>query len=178
MACARALPLLLLASAAVALDNGVGRLPALGWSSWNTFRCELSEALILEVADALVSSGLRDAGYTYVNVDDCWMEHARDAAGHLVVDAAKFPRGMKALGDALHERGLLFGLYSAVRRLRRAQRRLARPFGRPRLRARRIAARADASTTLASRRAIRRVRATLLPGGMRRSTRRTLLRGA
>ena len=83
--------------------------------SWNTFRCDLSETLILEVADAMVASGLRDAGYTYVNVDDCWMLHERDAAGHLVVDKAKFPRGMKALGDELHARGLLFGIYSAVR---------------------------------------------------------------
>jgi alpha-galactosidase len=143
MACARALPLLLLASAAVALDNGVGRLPAMGWSSWNTFRCDLSEALILEVADALVSSGLRDAGYRYVNVDDCWMEHGRDAAGHLVVDAAKFPRGMKALGDELHQRRLLFGIYSAVRcaashDVGRSGVQLA--FGRPRRRARRLSA--------------------------------------
>ena len=75
----------------------------------------MSETLILEVADAMVASGLRDAGYTYVNVDDCWMLHERDAAGHLVVDKTKFPSGMKALGDELHARGLLFGIYSAVR---------------------------------------------------------------
>ena len=63
----------------------------------------------------MVAKGLRDAGYNYVDIDDCWMLHERDAAGHLVVDAAKFPRGMKALGDELHARGLLFGIYSAVR---------------------------------------------------------------
>jgi hypothetical protein len=120
------LPLLLAASlpprAARALDNGLGATPAMGWSSWNTFRCDISAALILQVADAVVSSGLADAGYRYINVDDCWMRHGRDAEGHLVVDAEKFPDGMKALGDALHARGLLFGIYSAVRARRGARR--------------------------------------------------------
>jgi hypothetical protein len=117
------LTLLLLAAApraARGLDNGLGATPAMGWSSWNTFRCDISASLILQVADAIVSSGLADAGYRYVNVDDCWMLHGRDASGHLVVDVKKFPEGMKALGDALHERGLLFGIYSAVRARRGA----------------------------------------------------------
>jgi alpha-galactosidase len=112
---AAALLLATLPRAARALDNGLGATPAMGWSSWNTFRCDISASLILEVADAVVSSGLADAGYRYINVDDCWMRHGRDAAGHLVVDDDKFPDGMKALGDALHARGLLFGIYSAVR---------------------------------------------------------------
>jgi len=105
---------LLCARAALALHNGVSLLPQLGWSSWNTFRCEINSALILETADAMVSSGLLAAGYEYVNVDDCWMLHDRDAAGHLVVDVTKFPEGMKWLGDALHKRGLKFGIYSAA----------------------------------------------------------------
>ena len=63
-----------------------------------------------------MSSGLRDAGYRYVNLDDCWMLKERDAKGHLAVDTAKFPHGLRALGKELHSRGLLFGIYSAVRR--------------------------------------------------------------
>ena len=72
---------MLLAAAAVpALDNGLGLTPARGWNSWNPFRCEgLSEALIRDVADAMVSSGLRDAGYTFVNIDDCWMAPQRSS---------------------------------------------------------------------------------------------------
>ena len=84
--------------------------------SWNSFRCNISHALIIEVADALVASGLAAAGYRYVNVDDCWMLKERDANGHLAVDKAKFPHGMRALGTELHKRGLKFGIYSAVRR--------------------------------------------------------------
>jgi alpha-galactosidase len=77
----------------------------------HTRRCNINETLIKEVADALVASGLRDAGYQYVNIDDCWMAK-RDAAGVLQPNATKFPSGMKALGDYIHARGLKFGIYS------------------------------------------------------------------
>ena len=70
--------LALLCSRVHALNNGVGLTPAMGWNSWNRFRCEgLDEKLILEVAEAMVSSGLRDAGYVYVNIDDCWVRPSR-----------------------------------------------------------------------------------------------------
>ena len=99
----------------LALDNGVGRTPAMGWNSWNTFRCEgLDEALIHEVADAMVSTGLRDAGYQYVNIDDCWMDKKRSGDGHIVVDPRRFPSGMAALGKYIHERRLKFGIYSCA----------------------------------------------------------------
>lgn len=99
----------------VALDNGLGLTPARGWNSWNPFRCEgLHEDLIKEVADAMVSTGLRDAGYVYVNIDDCWMAPKRSADGHLQPHPKRFPSGMKALGDYLHERGLKFGIYSCA----------------------------------------------------------------
>ncbi|KAK3255501.1 hypothetical protein CYMTET_35318 [Cymbomonas tetramitiformis] len=94
-----------------ALDNGVGQTPAMGWNSWNRFRCDIHEKMIREVADAMVSSGLRDAGYKYVNIDDCWM-HKRNSKGEIVPFVNKFPSGMKALGDYLHARGLKFGVYS------------------------------------------------------------------
>ncbi|KAF5828409.1 glycoside hydrolase superfamily [Dunaliella salina] len=93
------------------INNGVGRTPAMGWNSWNRFRCEIDEQLIKEVADVMVSSGLRDAGYKYVNIDDCW-QWRRDASGSIVPDSRRFPSGMKALADYVHSKGLLFGLYS------------------------------------------------------------------
>ncbi|GAA3351249.1 ricin-type beta-trefoil lectin domain protein [Amorphoplanes nipponensis] len=101
------------ASPAQALDNGVGRTPPMGWNSWNTFFCNISESLIRGMADSIVSSGMRDAGYQYVVVDDCWMNPNRDSSGNLQGDPTRFPSGMKALGDYLHSKGLKFGLYQA-----------------------------------------------------------------
>jgi alpha-galactosidase len=85
--------------------------PPMGWNSWNKFGCDVSETLIKEVADALVSSGMKDAGYTYLVIDDCW-QVSRDARGAIVPDAQRFPSGMKALADYVHAKGLKFGLYS------------------------------------------------------------------
>ncbi|GAA2688135.1 glycoside hydrolase family 27 protein [Actinoplanes palleronii] len=98
-------------SAARALDNGVARTPPMGWNSWNTFGCNISETLIRQMADAMVSSGMRDAGYQYVVVDDCWFNPNRDGSGNLQGDPTRFPSGMKALGDYLHGKGLKFGIY-------------------------------------------------------------------
>ncbi|MGP3929443.1 glycoside hydrolase family 27 protein [Nonomuraea sp. KM88] len=98
---------------AQALDNGVGRTPPMGWNTWNTFGCNINETLIKQTADALVSSGMRDLGYEYVVVDDCWFDPNRDSAGNLQANLSRFPSGMKALGDHLHARGLKFGLYQA-----------------------------------------------------------------
>ncbi|MEE6262312.1 glycoside hydrolase family 27 protein [Plantactinospora sonchi] len=98
---------------AQALNNGVARTPPMGWNSWNTFGCNINETLIRQVADAIVSSGMRDLGYKYVVVDDCWMNPTRDAQGNLQANPSRFPSGMKALGDYLHARGLLFGIYQA-----------------------------------------------------------------
>ncbi|RSM38659.1 alpha-galactosidase [Actinoplanes sp. ATCC 53533] len=99
------------ASGAQALENGVARTPPMGWNSWNTFGCNINEALIRGMADAMVSSGMRDLGYQYVVVDDCWFNPNRDSAGNLQGDPGRFPSGMKALGDYLHGKGLKFGIY-------------------------------------------------------------------
>lgn len=96
-----------------ALDNGVGRTPPMGWNSWNTFFCNINESLIRGMVDSMVSSGMRDAGYEYVVVDDCWMSPNRDSAGNLQAEPSRFPSGMKALGDYIHSRGLKFGIYGA-----------------------------------------------------------------
>ncbi|MET8140483.1 ricin-type beta-trefoil lectin domain protein [Sphaerisporangium sp. NPDC005288] len=101
------------AAPAQALENGVARTPPMGWNSWNTFGCNISESLIKQMADAIVNSGLRDLGYQYVVVDDCWMNSTRDSAGNLQPNSSRFPSGMKALGDYLHGKGLKFGIYQA-----------------------------------------------------------------
>ena len=103
----------LLSSPAFALDAGLARTPPMGWNSWHHFGCDVSEALIRETADALVASGMRDAGYQYVVVDDCW-QVGRAADGTILADPARFPSGMRALADYVHARGLKFGLYSDV----------------------------------------------------------------
>ncbi|GAA4965758.1 glycoside hydrolase family 27 protein [Actinoplanes utahensis] len=100
-------------TAAQALDNGTARTPPMGWNSWNTFGCNINETLIRGMADAMVTSGMRDLGYQYVVVDDCWMNPNRDAAGNLQGDPTRFPSGMRALGDYIHARGLKFGIYQA-----------------------------------------------------------------
>ncbi|MEU5783547.1 glycoside hydrolase family 27 protein [Micromonospora lupini] len=99
------------APGAQALENGVARTPPMGWNSWNSFGCNINEGLIRQTADAMVSNGMRDLGYQYVVVDDCWFNPNRDSSGNLQGDPTRFPSGMKALGDYLHARGLKFGLY-------------------------------------------------------------------
>ena len=91
--------------------NGLSLTPPMGWNSWNKFACNIREDLVRQAADEMVSSGLRDAGYKYVVIDDCW-QTKRDAEGRIVADAEKFPSGIKALADYIHSKGLLFGIYS------------------------------------------------------------------
>ena len=93
------------------LDNRLARTPPMGWNSWNHFACDVSAQLIRETADAMAKGGMRDAGYQYLVIDDCW-QVARDAAGRLVADSVRFPGGMKPLADYVHSKGLKFGLYT------------------------------------------------------------------
>jgi alpha-galactosidase len=101
-------------STASAAPGSPALTPPLGWNSWNSwnsFGCGITEAQVRQAADAMVSSGMRDAGYRYVVVDDCWFDPQRDAAGNLRANPTKFPSGMKALGDYIHGKGLKFGIY-------------------------------------------------------------------
>jgi alpha-galactosidase len=98
-------------STAQAAPGSPALTPPLGWNSWNSFGCSVTEDKVHQAADAMVSSGMKDAGYQYVVVDDCWFNAQRDGAGNLQADPTKFPSGMKALGDYLHDRGLKFGIY-------------------------------------------------------------------
>ncbi|XP_052185604.1 alpha-galactosidase 3 [Diospyros lotus] len=93
------------------LNNGLARTPQMGWNSWNFFACKINETVIKEAADALVSTGLADLGYVYVNIDDCWSAPQRKE-GQLVPDPKTFPSGIKALADYVHEKGLKLGIYS------------------------------------------------------------------
>ena len=85
--------------------------PPMGWNSWNKFGCNVSEQLIRQQADAMVASGMKAVGYTYLVIDDCWQK-SRDADGNIQPDPDRFPSGMKALADYVHGKGLKFGLYS------------------------------------------------------------------
>lgn len=87
--------------------------PPMGWNSWNKFACEINETKIRDVADAMVSSGMKDAGYHYIVIDDCW-HGQRDSLGFIHPDPTRFPSGIKALADYIHSKGLNFGIYSDV----------------------------------------------------------------
>ena len=101
-----------LPAAGHALDNGLARTPPMGWNSWNKYACAgLNEQVVRATADAIASNGMKDAGYQFVNLDDCW-QTSRDAEGNIVADATKFPSGIKALADYVHSKGLKFGLYT------------------------------------------------------------------
>ncbi|MEJ2187189.1 MAG: glycoside hydrolase family 27 protein, partial [Gemmatimonadota bacterium] len=98
-------------SAPSAVARPLALTPPMGWNSWNHFGCDVSEKLIRETADAMVASGMKDAGYEYVVIDDCW-QVSRDKDGTLVADPDRFPHGMQALADYVHSKGLKFGLYT------------------------------------------------------------------
>jgi alpha-galactosidase len=88
--------------------------PPMGWNSWNTFAVHITEKLVEDMADAIVSSGMKNAGYTYLVLDDGWMAMERDSQGNLVPDPEKFPHGMKPVADYVHSKGLKFGLYNCA----------------------------------------------------------------
>ena len=87
--------------------------PPMGFNTWNRFGCNVSDSLVRQMADAMVARGMRDAGYRYLVIDDCW-QVSRDAQGRIVPDPKRFPAGMRALGDYVHGKGLKFGLYTDV----------------------------------------------------------------
>ena len=94
------------------LENGLARTPPMGFNTWNKFACNVSEDLIKGIADAMASNGMRDAGYQYVVIDDCWQIARDSVTGRIVPDPQRFPGGMRALADYIHAKGLKFGLYT------------------------------------------------------------------
>ncbi len=112
---------------AIALENGLARTPPMGFNNWNFTQCrsEFNETLVRGIADAFVRHGLRELGYQYVNIDDCWArpkpgsasdttQTGRDANGNLVADPVRFPSGIPALARYIHDRGLKFGIYTSA----------------------------------------------------------------
>ena len=91
-------------------DNGLAKTPPMGWNSWNKFAGRVDDAAVREMAEAMASNGMKDAGYQYINIDDTW-EAGRDAEGHITTNK-KFP-DMKALADYVHSKGLKIGIYSS-----------------------------------------------------------------
>ncbi|GLY40282.1 alpha-galactosidase [Amycolatopsis sp. NBRC 101858] len=86
--------------------------PVMGWASWNSFAAKIDYNVIKTQADALVSTGLKDAGYTHVNIDEGWWQGTRDSAGNITVDPTEWPGGMTAIADYLHAKGLKAGIYT------------------------------------------------------------------
>lgn len=93
------------------VSRGVALTPPMGWNTWNKFGCNVSDELVRGMADAMVKSGMKDAGYQYIVIDDCW-QVSRDAQGNIVTDPQRFPNGIKLLADYVHSLGLKFGIYS------------------------------------------------------------------
>ena len=107
------LSLLLPSRAAHALANGQAMVPPMGWNSWNKFGCGITDAIVKQTADDMVSSGMKAAGYQYIVIDDCWQQAARDTSGNIQVDP-NFSKDMPGLVSYVHnaQHGLKFGLYS------------------------------------------------------------------
>jgi alpha-galactosidase len=89
------------------------QMPPMGWNSWNKFQCDVNEEIIRRMADAMATNGMKDAGYQYINIDDCW-HGQRDAQGFIHADPQKFPSGIRALADYVHSKGLKLGIYTDV----------------------------------------------------------------
>lgn len=103
--------LLLSASANAQTSNNLALTPPMGWNSWNKFAGNINESLIRQITDSMVSTGMKDAGYEYIILDDVWMAHSRDTSGKLVADPSRFPGGIKALADYAHSKGMKLGIY-------------------------------------------------------------------
>lgn len=120
------------AGLALAVNNGLARTPQMGWvcrrritpstqsleltrlqNNWNSLGCEVSEKLLLDTSEILVTSGLRDVGYDYVVLDDCWSD-GRGDDGYIRVDKHRFPRGMSYVSEQVHARDMRFGMYSSA----------------------------------------------------------------
>lgn len=92
----------------------LAKTPPMGWNTWNTFGSNINEELVMQAADAFIDNGLKESGYEYIVIDDCWSLKERDKTGMLLCDREKFPGGMKHLADYIHSKGLKFGMYSCA----------------------------------------------------------------
>jgi len=99
-----------------ALDNGLARLPAMGYNTWNDFRCEITEEDVMNVIDAFVSLDMKSYGYQYINMDDCWANDVgpmgRWPNGTIRYNTTRFPSGIRPLADYAHAKGYKLGIYT------------------------------------------------------------------
>ena len=102
------------AYAVVEPDGSAGKVPTLGWNSWNAYHCDVDETKMLQAAQAIASTGLQAAGYTYVNIDDCWSNHTGRIDGHISPNFTTFPDGIDGLADKVHAMNLSLGIYSTA----------------------------------------------------------------
>ncbi|WP_329452426.1 NPCBM/NEW2 domain-containing protein [Streptomyces sp. NBC_01724] len=103
-------------AAAPQSGNGLALTPPMGFNNWNSTHCraEFNESMVKGIADIFVEKGLKDAGYQYVNLDDCWAKPQRNADGKLEADPVRFPNGIKAVADYVHSKGLKLGIYTSA----------------------------------------------------------------
>lgn len=99
---------------ALAVNNGLARTPPMGWNSWNHYGCSINETIVKQIANTIATNGMKEAGYEYVNLDDCWMATSRTSSGALIADPSNFPDGMAAVAAYVHSLGLKIGLYEDV----------------------------------------------------------------
>lgn len=101
-------------TAALVSQDGTGRLPAMGWNSWNEYGCNINESVFIAVGQQLVSLGLSELGYKYVNIDDCWSDKQKrrdQVTKEILPDITKFPQGISHTAEAIHALGLKMGIY-------------------------------------------------------------------
>ncbi|KAF7593462.1 hypothetical protein BBP40_011468 [Aspergillus hancockii] len=101
---------------ALVRPDGVGRLPALGWNTWNAFACDIDASKVLTAAQETINLGLKDAGYEYINIDDCWSAKSgrNPSTGRIIPDSTKFPDGISGVASQIHDLGLKVGIYSSA----------------------------------------------------------------
>ena len=98
----------------IAIGDKLCLTPPMGWNSWNVYAADVTEDIIIKIADAMAANGMADLGYQYINIDDFWHANQREASGKPKVDSLKFPHGMKWLADYVHAKGLKLGIYSCA----------------------------------------------------------------
>ena len=109
---AAALALLIVLRPGCSLDNGVGRVPIMGWSSWYGFTDNIDEGMLRGMADAMVSTGLSQVGFNLIAIDDGWAVARDNTTGEIIADPTLFPSGMAALATYVHAKNLTFGIYT------------------------------------------------------------------
>lgn len=103
--------LFVLSTALAHMLSAQNERPTMGWSSWNTYHVNISDSLIMRQADAMVAKGLKEAGYTFVNIDDGYFGGRNPQTGQLLIHPIRFPQGLRPVVEHIHRLGLKAGIY-------------------------------------------------------------------